>query len=249
MKYNVYKLESTNAVMLVSALECAKGFIATRTQEIFNNLLSNEIENLIDNICLNIIPDPEGRIIDIAYDNLIQKIETASRNNFATEYNLNATANVYVHNKKAYIEIVTMQDDLFKAAEKVKAFRNYSCVEQGDEVNDQKRAELNEVIKAYAKRKPLTYSLTYYNVSKPKFEDLHFNETSVRIQKRARYQLTNQYLGMYSGGKEIPPYKLMEYLDEALLKLNDDKSREMLDEYEMALSKIITPITKEIVEN
>ena len=249
MRYNVYKMEGTNAKALLRALEMAKELVAKRSQENFHSLLSKEIENLVDGVALNEATKPENvQIIDAAFGMLINKIRTASANNYITEYNFNVKANVYIWRKNSYIEVATMQDDLYGAVGAVPNFRDYSCVSGiDDETNTAKRAELNGVITDYKNRSPLCYSLSYFSFGKPDFEDLSFSEPEVRIQKRARYRLTSQYLSMYAGGGNVEPNKLMSCLDDALIKLSDEKSKDLLEDYERTLRQIIIPITKEIV--
>ncbi len=212
----------------------------------FHKQLSNEIENVVDLIALNIKPQPELPILQIAKAMLIEKINFASQQNCPTKYNYNVSVHVLTLDGYVYFKYET-ENDLFRRVGLIKGIESYSYKENSKTDSEQKWIEL---MKKYSiGTHPLGVKLITEKIFDVNEKMLIFKKPSQRAARIARHRLTDRYLAMFSCQKEILPYQLMELMDEALDALASVSSSDRkIEEDIQKLVPILPNITVEMIK-
>lgn len=245
-----FKVKKCSLKKAESILNEAKRKASQLAQKRYNELLSREIEVYIDDLVLNGASKPEDSIFMKGKEILDRKIAVAITRKDNNEYNLACSVNLLSYENDTYIELCSvneMYDDIFNNIEGVE---NY-CVEEQDPAIgavDEKFEVWRKIIEKY--RMDSVLNMRVFPVSNnklPTFEDLHFNTVEMRAETRARHHVTNVLLAGYASGEQIPPHKLMEYMDYALLRSTDAVfSRALKDEKEKIM-RILPEITEELI--
>lgn len=248
------KVDSTNITQIEAVLKEMKLLVHLRAQKLYADLLSKEIEILVDEIVRGMHEnDNISSVFDAAVSLLNTKIAIAIAKGIDTEYNFSVAANILTYQKQTYIQIATCNHDLYEHMIDVKAVSvtDVSIDDGVDQETREKRYDMWEKIIAEYKDHSCMivkmFPLSNNAFERPEFEQLHFNTPIQRAEVLARHQITNQLLHMYAGNGDVPPHKLMEYMDQAQLKLFDPQVVELTDQYKSDLLKFLPVITKDIV--
>ena len=208
-----FRIKSLDINEIMNSLNKVRQKIIKITNNEYHRLLSEEIMFLVDRVALNEIKrDPNVSIYDGAIQNVNERINRNETINSSTPYNLRVYVHILSDEEYTYIKL-NCQNPIF-----VKAFdglEDYSLNEiECEDNHNAKTIVWNKLHKKYKDIEPMVVSLTQEpNIDKSK---LKFEDVKLRAEIIARHSITNQLLSMISGGREIPPLRLMEYIDEAL---------------------------------
>lgn len=253
MNFYGMKLNTKNFDRIDAAISEIKVLVHNRAQIEFKYLLQREIQTIVDEIVLGLHENEKiTSVYDAAIGLLNTKIAVAIAKGFNTEYNLSVALNVFSYNKEVYIQAATYSNCLFEAMLNIKGVRteNLSVIEGLDPDVRMARVELWEnIIRQYKDHSCMIVKIFPLNnpFGRPDYESLKFDTPAARLSVLARHKATNHYLSMYAGGGDIPPAKLMEYMDQALSKLASPEAKELIEGYERDLLQILPVITKDIV--
>lgn len=224
MVINGYKLKTTDIAEIMTEMEKIKRQLKKITDREYHKLLSEEITYLVDRISLNDIQrDNNITIFDGAIQNVAERIARAEAINTESKYNFRVFAHIMPEGDSSYIKVICPNSELLKA---FKGLNDYSLSEI--ECEDPKNAKTilwNKLHKQYSQTEPMVISLTQQ--AEPDKEKLHFQSVQERAEKEARNIIIMRLLSEISGGKEIPPIRLMNYFDEALEQYVNSKSLEI----------------------
>lgn len=252
MNFYGFRYDETEFAKVEEVVAQAKKEIKTEAQRLYNNLLAREIENLTDDIILG--AHENDRIVciyDAAIEILNRKIAIAIANGFDTEFNFGAALNIFSYNNRTYIQLATHMYQFYEILKNIPNLIDLSILSTNDEKANKERTEIwQSIISKYGENaciKITAFPTVNVPFEKPEFNELHFETPISRATTRARYRLTNHYLTQYAGGGEIPPHKLMEYLDSALLKISEHNSKEILEQYKIELLNFLPVIHEKFV--
>lgn len=252
MDFYGIKLETTNFERIERFIKKIKVEVKDKAQQLYNQLLSHEIQIMIDETVLGLHDnDRIESIFDEAVKLLNKKIAVTIAKGFDTEYNLGMALNVFNYNGEVYIEAATHNRDLFDSIFNLKneKFSDMSFNSEKQDPENRHKSEIwKNIIEEYKDHSCLTVKICpLSSFDKPDYSDLNFDSTGKRAELLARQRLCNRYLNMYAGGGDIPPSKLMEYMEQSLSKILTPEAKGLIDQYTSELNRILPEITSEIV--
>lgn len=252
MDFYGFRYDETEFSKVEEVIAQAKKGIKTEAQRLYNNLLAREIENLTDDIILG--AHENDRIVciyDASIEILNRKIAVAIANGYDTEFNFGAALNIFSYNNRTYVQLATHMFQFYEILKSIPNLIDLSILSTNDEKSNAERTEIwQSIIKKYGENaciKITAFPTANVPFEKPEFNELHFETPISRATTRARYRLTNHYLTQYAGGGEIPPHKLMEYLDSALLKVSEHNSKDILEQFKIELLNYLPVIHEKYV--
>lgn len=253
MNFYGYKLESKNVERIDRLIGEIKGLVRARAQALYVSLLSTEIEILTDEIVRG-LHDKEKlvSVFDESVQLLNKKISVAIARGFDTEYNFAVSINLFTYNKEAYIQVASYNRDLIRVISDAKTMKLEDLTV--DETLDDKTREAREklwtgIVAEYNDHSCFNVNIfpLHDSFDKPDFETLKFKKPDQRAAVLARHRYTNRCLSMYAGGGDVPPGKLMEYLDQAFIKETGADAAEIIEAFKLELMAFLPVITKDIV--
>lgn len=210
----------------------------------YKKLLTGELETLIDDIALNMTQRPTDiSLIDAAKNKLNNKIAYASSHNIPTKFNFEVSAHVMFFKDDTYIKFNAVHNIYKNEIGRIRGLEYFPCT---TETENEKI--WTDIVKRYSDGLDPFGIRLFAKFKDIEPETMKFDSPIKRAKVRARHNLTNRYLGMYSCGQQIPNYKLMEYMDEAFEALTElHSSADELRQMEIELQKILPKITTELI--
>ncbi len=208
-----YYIETTNLKDIEMILDEMRGAAKKAGEKQFHKQFSAEIENLVDAITIGTMKRPENMTIyEAAHQLLMEKIRNAGARQADTYYNYNISANILVLEKRTYFKVNSANDFFLKAFNRIHSLQPFPFGEDWKDLMDK-----------YDGRPLMWMQLLSGNELEAKREYLKFTSKMDRAERLARHNLTNHLLGQYACGQDIPPYKLMEFMDLAMNELITNK--------------------------
>lgn len=214
MNVNGYYIETTNLKDVEMILnEIHEGIVKAANEE-YHRLLSLEIEYFVDAITVGQEQRPkELAIAEVSRNILNEKIHIASAKQLDTIFNFSISANILLLEKRTYIKINSSQDYYTKYLKKIHSLMPAPLDESW-----------NAVMEKYEDRSLMLIQLLSPRDIKTDKRHLKFSSKIDRAERLARHNLMNHLLAQYAAGrKDIPPAKLMEYVDLAMEELIHNK--------------------------
>lgn len=239
-----YKLKGQDITTIEIRLREIKKAVNKRANSEYKKLLTQEIQTLVDHIALNEIQRPDNiSLFDLAQNELNNKIAFASAKNLPIEYNLETSVHILFYKGDTYIKFNAGNNIYKKDLAGLHDIEEFPC-----EANGESEKVWSEIMKQYTDGfTPMGIRL--FDGTQPiKPEHLKFESPAKRAKAIARHRLTNRYLSMYTGGQQIPNYKVMDYIDLALNALVEipDSINEMR-RMEAELCGILPEITTDLI--
>lgn len=244
--YQGYMIESSNLKEVNMILSQARKRVMEAQKEEFHRLLAEEITTIVDDIALNIVPEQE-EIMKQAETILRQKIGFASYHGYNNEYNFEVRASMIPDKASTYLMLYCPSDYVRDIFAKSNGIIDYStaCVK---EESEQKKREnkWRDLEKEYGENNPLIIKSYLSGEITVDIKLLHFMSPKDRAYIYARHKLMNLRLNMFASGKEIPPSKLMQYMDKVLESMLYENTE---DEIQKIAEAIIPALPKIDFEN
>ena len=251
MNFYGFKLNTGNFAAAEKKVEQIKHLIHDKAQKIYRELLSHEIQVLTDECVVGLHDnDKINCIYDSATELLQKKIAVAIAKGFDTEYNFSVALNMFSYNKELYIQIATYNFCFYKVLLDIKDMKDLSIHSVVEEKEKAQRVKLWEnIIDKYKDHSCFNVKVFPLNdpFIKPDFKDLNFDTPIQRAEVLARHRVMNQYLSLYAGGGTIQPEKLMEYYEQAFMKLDSPEGGELRERYKNELLHFLPVIEEKIV--
>lgn len=248
-----YKCNAADVLTVEENLQSLREMICIQGTKLYTSLLANEIESIVDEVALNVIPRPQTSIYNAARQVLDQKISNATGRGLLLPYNMGIQLAVYTFNGEVYIAMNTNNERLVDAMKRAPAgFSDFSVRDDSPENTETRSRETvwNEIMQIYSGcRKPLIYQFLACDGAEPTWKKIseRFRSRTERAEARIRYQQTNQLLNMIGMNQQIPSHKLMPYIDEALSYLEDRAIRADAERMMPQAMQTIVNITEEMV--
>lgn len=227
-----YKVNSNSPEDIELILGKIQAIIKERATAMYHTQLSKEIEILVDDIALNIQPRPSDiSILDAARAILNMKIAYATAKNNPTQYNYFVSVNVMYSGEKTYIKFNSENNIYKKQLQKIEELVPFSMDDKDAPlISAEREGVWKALMEKYSRGvQPLSAQLFPIGEFELNEKALKFSSPNKRAQAIARHNLTNKYISMFAQENEIPNFKLMEYMDEALLLLSEPKGKEELE--------------------
>lgn len=243
-----YVLKSNDIIKIETILRDLRNKCKKKMKKEYTNLLREEIENLFDDISLNKMPRPDGNIFEIAKQILDDKIKNASLKQLPVEYNFNISVNILIDSDNiTYFKVNSnnfIYDDAFKS---IGDLNEYSLdMNESVSADNSKTIVWNRLMNFYSSNDnaPLSVNLIAgFEDVDVDMEKLSFTEPKKRAKTLARQEMTTRLINMYANGGQIPPHKLMTYIDMALSRLSYNQTIiDEMDNIYKELVKILQPI-------
>ena len=249
-----YKCAETNIIEVEELVQKLREMVCIQGAKIYTGLLANEIEMLVDEIALNVTQRPQTSIFNAAKQALDQKISNATGRNLLLPYNFGIQLAVYTYKGSVYIGMNTNNERLVEAMKRAPAgLADFSVRDDAPDTSEMKSRETvwNEIMGIYSgvERKPLVYQFLACEGANPSWKKISekFHSRTERAETRIRYQQTNHLLNMIGMNQQIPPHKLMPYIDEAFSYLDDKAIRADAERMMPQAMQTIVNITEEMV--
>lgn len=227
-----------------------KIMIRARTEYIC--LLSKEVATIFDDVALNKTNRPDS-IFEAAKQVLNARVQNASIKQLPIEYNFNVSVHIFYAENGFILKVNCnnfIYEDVFKEFPEFEDYTVTAAEINENNKSDTKVFEWQKIMEEYSKHSP--FGVTLLN-GIDEFNDVDVNEitfidTETRIDELARREVMTRFINRYADFKQIPPNKLMEYVDEAMVRMEQPESYAEYETIVKELSKIITPITVELIK-
>ena len=251
MDFYGFKIETKSLPAIEKIVNEMKVLIYKKAQKLFAELLSQEIQTLVDELATNVYGDAtlNQSIYKESVAILNKKISIAMAKGYDTEYNFNAALNVFSYEKDTYLQLATPNKALYDAAKEANGLKDLSIFSEIDsEQNKELRKLWDAIVKGYQDHSCFVIKLfplgPFESVN---FEKMNFKKPQQRAEILAHRRIVNQYLSIYAGGGDIPPHKLMEYMEQAIAKASSPETKSILEKYTADLLAILPVITEELI--
>lgn len=239
-----YYLETTDLGVVQEYLGEMKKRIVNRGRTLYEELLRHEIEMVVDYTVLNAVQTPNVTFLEAAEGMLLSRMRFASLNNLPTDYNFNVSAHVFPFEGKTFIRLNATNDDFANALKDMKDLTPCHVSAKADPLNN--NGELWEKIMKFYKGGIPMFGVQLLDWNKPEdvnYKGIRFHTANKRAENHARYNMENRLLNMFGNGEQIPGYRLMEFMDDALLALGSSNSKEELSAMKGKLMSLLPNIT------
>lgn len=245
-----YYVDTTDINVVQEYLGEMKKVVTEKAKELYKLLLRHEIEMVVDYTSLNAIQAPNVSFMEAAEGMLLSRMRFASLNNLPTKFNFNVSVHVFPFEGKTYLKVNTSNDDFIKAFKGIKNI--YPCHVTNSPDPLKNNGELWEkIMKFYNGGIPM-FGVQLLDWNKPdevNYKSIRFHTPKQRAEAHARYNMENRLLNMFGNGEQIPGYRLMEFMDDALTALDSKNTKDELSLMKGKLLGILPNITYEFVMN
>lgn len=232
MDFTGFKLQETSLKGIRLELKEAQNKIDQIALEQYHILLGEEIAFLADCVSLGILNRQDSDdLFQIGEENLRKRIAEWNCNGYVGPYNFAIYGYFFPYGKNIYLQL-DIRNPLFKNAFSYLQDYSLSAMEMENPDNPKTKLWLNIM-----KEKDVLFTVNFSPDPKMDKEKIVFPSKKDRIYAWSRHQITNERLNQYSGGKKIPPYQLMRYLDHSMEDI--DYLKEDLKSAEIKLSQIL----------
>lgn len=248
-----YKAKTTDIQAIESIMTRLQEEVALKGKRLYATLLAQEIETWVDDIALHVIPCPEKPIYDMAVQALDEKISVATGRGLPIPYNFGVQVAIFTYKGETYFKLNVNNDVLAQTIKVVPELTDFSLQEEelGGEENRRRGMIWSEIMEIYSNgNNPLVKSLYPCGPITPEWVTIasKFHSREQRAQYRIRHQLTSSMLNWIGMGKEIPPHRLMPYMDEALELLGTPTVKAEMQKMLPQLLQSIITITEEFAK-
>lgn len=215
---------------LLNEVECVVKKMSIKK---YHMLLSEEIEQLVDDVALNIIKRPENTtLLRVAQNELNGRIGYAISHQAPTEYNLQVCSAIGVNENISYLILCGTESVIAKLTPELKKI-GLQAIDKplsSDEVN-------------------LIMERVLFPVGAilPDMAMLKFHDAARRGMRSARHNLMNRLLRAASQGREVQNYQLMYYMDLVMEELNKKEHINEVKRMGNELSRLLPEITEELI--
>lgn len=248
-----YKTKAKDLIEIENILRKIRSKVLARAEREYKKLLALETENLYDDIALNKIQRPNNiSIFEMAVNTLNNRIKNASIKQLMIEYNFNLSVHIFMDGETTYIKVNSnnfIYANDFKSVGEISPY--YLTDIEALDKNNLKTKQWNEIMQIYENNAPLGVTLINGNDvcnTKTEVSKLKFSSLNERIERQARHEMTTRLINMYADYKQIPATKLMEYTDEALMRLDNEAVKEEYAGIRSELKKLILPIDINVLQ-
>lgn len=243
-----YYLDTTDIAVVQEYLGEMKKSVVNKAKELYKDLLRHEIEMVVDYTALNAVQAPNISFLEAAEAMLLSRMRFASLNNLPTKFNFNVSAHVFPFEGKTYIKVNTSNDDFIKSLKDIKNL--YPCHVTNSPDPLKNNGELWEKIMKFYKGGIPMFGVQLLSWEKPddvNYKGIRFHTPNQRAEAHARYNMENRLLNMFGNGEQIPGYRLMEFMDDALVSLGNKDTKDELSLMKGKLLGILPNITHEFI--
>lgn len=222
----------------------------------YRRLLQEQVERMVDQISTNQIDRPSnGSILDMAETEVMRRLKYADRQMQPTEFNLSAGVQIVltkIDKEPAILLKLNAPNDIYsdilvKKIKELQPFHLYESQAAGINKNDQRSEVWNNIMEKYENNIPLCCSLFNYNDLSIKPESLKFRSPAERAADMARERTINRLIAAYACDTEIPPFRLVEYMMEALNRIMCDDIHAEMESDTSRLLGILPNITVSMI--
>jgi len=247
-----YKIPGTDICNLEAALNEIKEKAELKAKRIYAELLAKEIEIYVDDIALNILPRPQdASIYEKCVIELNNKIAWAISNSAPTVYNLSVHSSVFTYKNDMYIRLNIPNERLVSELNKIPNLASFDFSDRGTASSEEIANVWDEIREIYPEATAYMhrqlcpngpFDVKWKNISQ------YFHTPSERLDLRVRYTLTSELLNLIGMKKEIPNVRLLHYLDEAMLMLEQPLIKKEALARKNKASTVFVNITESLVK-
>ena len=243
-----YLIHSTQLTDVETIVRQAKHIVFEKAHEIYQSLLTQEVEAVVDDIALNICHRPENQsILQAAQAALDNKIRYAMARQVISIYNFQVFAHLLSceNRKDTYIQFGAASMAFREALDRV------TGLEPVD--SDPDSPAFQQISKLLEKQKgnepPIGIPIYPGAASTPLVvpAELSFAPPSARAETIARHTLSNRLLESLACGREIQNYQLMRYMDTVFELLDNPQIQKEMRHIQQELVRILPVITVEMI--
>lgn len=236
---------TTNLSDIELTLRKVESKLQKHTNKEYAAMLGEEIELICDNITMNVLKRNDNKpIVYVAKEQLDKRIQNAKQIGASTRCNLSVYVHVMCFENDTYFKVIAENKELLKAFH-IAELKDISLSESECKDTNNTKTELWTTLhEMYKNTQPVSLNLS----KTPEFipEKILFTPVKQRAALLARHAVTNKILNQLSGGEQIPPYRLMTYMDKALEMItSEDEISYEIGEKTVRLEQILLDLNKE----
>lgn len=232
-----YRINGTNMDEVWNAIAVVQKKMSKIASKIYHEQLGKEIAFLCDNVTLSVLNQEEDiSVYDSAVQILNQRIDVSGRTNSSTLYNYNVFAHIIPYEGHTYIKVICANQKLLKAFQSNFEEYNLSETECKDPKN-KKNIIWDKICSICEKKEPFSINLSITNII-PVKEHIKYPSVEERAETIARYTVQNHYLNEVAANSEIPPVRLMPFLDD-MFELVEQHKEEIIQKKAELLNILI----------
>lgn len=232
--------------------------VEKQSNVLFRGLVERQAERITDEIALGRYTNkPDGvSILDVARDVTLDRIKIADDNRQPIEFNLGISVQVMMgetekkENRILFVIYAPGSAETYcRGFRKITGIVPYDLSDLSDGKPDPHAQFWEGVTARYGTDMPLGCSLFDYGALKLEPEKMKFRSPEQRASQLALEEVSNIALSMYSGGREIAPHKLMEYVTLSLERVTHPDFRKLMERKRVELTAILPKITAGLVQD
>ena len=246
-----YKINGTDLRALEDALAEIKKQVEMRAKRIYNSLLANEIELLVDDIATGLVKNrpTHKSIYDVCVEELNRKISWASGNGVPTPFNFMVQAVIFTYMNDTYIKLNIANASLLKEIKKANGTTPFDY--DDNDTNSSVFKTWEDIMGIYSDDNfPMMRQLYPCGPIETSWKNIsaHFHSVEERQDMRIRHQLTSELMNMLGMRQQIPDTRLMPYFDEAFMMLSLPAIKEEAARRKARSASVFINITEEMVK-
>lgn len=239
-------------------LDQMRTIVEKQSNVLFRGLVERQAERITDEIALGRYTDKPDNvsILDVARDVTLDRMKVADDNRQPIEFNLGISVQVMMgetdrkENRILFVIYAPGSAETYcKGFKKINGIVPYDLSDLTDGKPDPHAEFWEKMTARYGTDMPLGCSLFDYGALKLEPEKMKFRSPEQRASQLALEEVSNIALSMYSGGREIVPHKLMEYVTLSLERITHPDFRKLMERKRVELTAILPKITAGLVQD
>ena len=239
-------------------LDQMRTIVEKQSNVLFRGLVERQAERITDEIALGRYTDKPDNvsILDVARDVTLDRMKVADDNRQPIEFNLGISVQVMMgetdrkENRILFVIYAPGSAETYcKGFKKINGIVPYDLSDLTDGKPDPHAEFWEKMTARYGTDMPLGCSLFDYGALKLEPEKMKFRSPEQRASQLALEEVSNIALSMYSGGREIVPHKLMEYMTLSLERITHPDFRKLMERKRVELTAILPKITAGLVQD
>ncbi len=233
-----YRIKTTDFSEIETTISKIRQKLDKTVNNEYKKLVAEEVAFLVDQVALGVLNrDNNLTIYDAALRNVNTRITQAEFRNIASKYNLKCFGHILSDGEYIYIKVICPNKKLLSA---FKGIEDYSLNEiECEDKRNAKTLKWTELHKVYSKNEPVAIDFTLNLIKDIEHGDLKslYPKKMERAESEARHSILSKILGQISSGEQIPPFRLMSYMDEAIDIFSNNV--EYKNEYNEKVTKLL----------
>lgn len=223
-----------------------------RAHKAYSELLTDEITFLVDSVALSLVNRPNASILCTAETELMDRVMKSSFKAYGTKYDFNASVHIFYFEGKTYVRLNARNDIYSKYIAKIDGVLPFNLTSSDYEAKDNENARVwTGLMKKHESAPPVGMQLInpedLFHPDQNVIKKFRYDTPARRAKVMARRQMTSSFMQRFACEAQIPQFRTMKFIDDALLAVVDKSQNDELLEREKELSGILPVIDYDLI--